>query len=168
MNLIVKPTTLTGVKLIITDRFEDYRGEYGGTFDQQLYNDNGLSAVFIADQVSMSYKNVLRGMHGDSETTKLVQCLHGTVYSVVVNCDRNSSDFGKWESFILSDKNHHQLYIPPKYGNGYFCLTDSSIYTYKLDKSFSDKQFTYRWNDPRFNIRWPTNTPILSKRDEVA
>jgi dTDP-4-dehydrorhamnose 3,5-epimerase len=118
--------------------------------------------------VSMSYKNVLRGMHGDRETTKLVQCLHGTVYSVVVNCDEASAYFGKWQGFILSDKNHHQLYIPPLYGNGYYVLSETSIYTYKMSKPHSDSQFTFAWNDPRFGIRWPTDRPVLSARDDIA
>lgn len=168
MNIIIKDTKLAGVKLVVTDRFEDYRGELGGVYDEREYAKLGLDAKFVYDMVSYSYKNVLRGMHGDSETTKLVQCLCGTVYSVVVNCDETSPDFGKWESFILSDKNHHQLYIPPLYGNGYYVLSESSIYTYKMSKAHSDNQFTYRWNDPRFGIRWPTDKPIISERDENA
>jgi len=168
MNPIVKDTILEGVKLVITDRFEDYRGELGGVYDEKKYNAAGLRARFIYDMVSMSYKNVLRGMHGDKETIKLVQCLFGTVYSVVVNCDESSQDFGKWQSFILSDKNHHQLYIPPLYGNGYYVLSDISVYTYKMTIPHSDSQFTYAWNDPRFCIRWPTDSPILSARDDIA
>jgi dTDP-4-dehydrorhamnose 3,5-epimerase len=168
MNIIVKDTKLAGVRLVVTDRFEDYRGELGGVYDEREYAKLGLDANFVYDMVSFSYKNVLRGMHGDSETTKLVQCLHGTVYSVVVNCDETSSDFGKWESFILSDKNHHQLYIPPLYGNGYYVMSDDSVYTYKLSTFYSEKQFSYRWNDPRFGIRWPTDKPVISERDEKA
>jgi dTDP-4-dehydrorhamnose 3,5-epimerase len=166
MNIIVRDTNLSGVKLVVTDRFEDYRGELGGVYDEREYAALGLDAKFTYDMVSMSYKNVLRGMHGDAETTKLVQCLHGTVYSIVVNCDEQSPDFGKWQSFILSDKNHHQLYIPPLYGNGYYVLSEISIYTYKMSKSHSDNQFTYAWNDLRFGIRWPTDKPTLSVRDE--
>ncbi|MDR0424461.1 MAG: dTDP-4-dehydrorhamnose 3,5-epimerase family protein [Clostridiales Family XIII bacterium] len=168
MNLIVKDTELAGVKLLITDRFEDYRGEFGGVYDESEYADAGLAAKFVHDMVSMSYKGVLRGMHGDAETTKLVQCVYGTVYSAVVNCDENSPEFGKWQGFILSDKNHHQLYIPPLYGNGYYVLSDSSVYTYKMSKAHSDRQFTYAWNDPRFGIRWPSDKPILSSRDRDA
>ena len=167
MKLIIKNTTLEGVKLLDTDRFEDYRGELGGTYDASLYSKSGLNTPFTYDMVSMSYKNVLRGIHGDNETVKLVQCLYGTVYAVVVNCNESSSDFGRWESFILSDKNHHQLYIPPQYGNGYFVLTDSSIYTYKMSKAHSNDQFSYAWNDPRFGIHWPTDNPILSQRDDI-
>jgi dTDP-4-dehydrorhamnose 3,5-epimerase len=168
MNLIAKDTDLRGVKLVVTDRFEDYRGELGGVYDEREYAALGLDAKFVYDMVSMSYKNVLRGMHGDSETTKLVQCLYGTVYSVVVNCDESSADFGKWQGFILSDRNHYQLYIPPLYGNGYFVLSESSVYTYKMSKSHSDNQFTYAWNDPRFGIRWPSDKPVLSARDELG
>lgn len=168
MKPIIEDTDLNGVKLIITDRFEDYRGELGGIYDEKQYFDVGLTAKFVYDMVSMSYKNVLRGMHGDKETTKLVQCLFGTVYSVVVNCDEASPDFGKWQSFILSDKNHNQLYIPPLYGNGYCVLSESSIFAYKMTKSHSDNQFTYAWNDPRFNIKWPTEKPILSTRDDIG
>lgn len=168
MNIIVKDTKLNGVKLVVTDRFEDYRGELGGVFDEAKYAEAGLGSKFVYDMVSMSYNGVLRGMHGDYETTKLVQCLFGTVYSVVVNCDEKSPEFGKWESFILSDKNHHQLYIPPCYGNGYFVLSEVSVYTYKMSAFYSEKQFTYRWNDPRFGIRWPSQNPTISERDENA
>jgi dTDP-4-dehydrorhamnose 3,5-epimerase len=166
MQLIVQDTELNGVKRIVTDRFEDYRGELGGVYDEKLYYNAELTAKFTYDMVSMSYKNVLRGLHGDTETTKLVQCLYGTVYNVVINCDETSAEFGKWQGFILSDKNHHQLYIPPKHGNGVYVLSESCIYTYKMTKAHSNNQFTYAWNDPRFGIRWPTNSPILAARDD--
>ncbi len=71
MNLIVSDTSLKGVKYLTTDRFEDLRGEYGGVYDEKLYFANGLTTKFVADQVSFSYRNVLRGLHGDTETTKL-------------------------------------------------------------------------------------------------
>ena len=168
MNLIVNDTNLNGVKIVTTDRYEDYRGELGGVYDAEKYMSVGLDAKFVYDSVSMSYKNVLRGIHGDSETTKLVQCLYGTVYAVIVNCNEASPDFGQWQGFILSDKNHKQLYVPPLYGNSYYALSESVIYTYKQTKPYSDNQFTYAWNDPRFNIRWPSDNPILSPRDDIS
>ncbi|MCL2016998.1 MAG: dTDP-4-dehydrorhamnose 3,5-epimerase family protein [Defluviitaleaceae bacterium] len=167
MKLEVQETKLQGVKLLITDRFEDYRGELGGIYDEQKYFAAGLTTKFVYDMVSMSYKNVLRGLHYDNHTTKLVQCLYGTVYAVVACCDETSPDFGKWQSFILSDKNHHQLYIPPKHGNGYYVISDQIIYTYRMSHSHSDEQFILAWNDPRYNIRWPTDKPILSAKDDI-
>jgi len=167
MKLEVKDTKLQGVKLLITDRFEDYRGEMGGIYDEQQYFDAGITTKFIYEQVSMNFKNVLRGMHYDKHTTKLMQCLYGTVYAVVACCDETSPDFGKWQGFILSDKNHHQLLVPPMYGNGHYTLTEKMVYLYKMSHPFSDEQFTLAWNDPKFNIRWPTDTPILSARDDI-
>jgi dTDP-4-dehydrorhamnose 3,5-epimerase len=168
MQLIVNDTTLKGVKYLTTDRFEDLRGEFGGVYDEKLYFSNGLTTKFVADQVSCSHKDVLRGIHGDTVTTKLVQCLHGTVYSVVVDCNPESPDFGKWESFILSDKNHKQLWVPPLYGLSYYAQTEPILFTYKFSGTFSDNQFTYRWDDPKFNIHWPGNNPIVSLRDKTA
>lgn len=170
MNLIVHDTSLKGVKYLTTDRFEDLRGEYGGVYDEALYAANGLTVKFVADQVSFSYRNVLRGLHGDTRTTKLVQCLHGTVYTVAADCDPDSPDFGKWQSFILSDKNHKQLWVPPMYGLGYYAQTETVVFTYKLSCSLTppEEQFTYRWDDPAFQIHWPGKTPILSLRDQKA
>jgi dTDP-4-dehydrorhamnose 3,5-epimerase len=168
MIIDIKETELKGVKLIDTDRFEDYRGEIGSIYDESEYLSAGLNEKFVCDMVSLSYKNVLRGIHGDDKTTKVVQCLYGAVYSVIVNCDAESPDFGKWQSFILSDKNRKQLYIPPLYGNGYYVLSDYAVYIYKFSRRYSEAQFTYAWNDPRFSIRWPTNNPILSARDDFS
>lgn len=170
MNLIVSDTNLEGVKYLTTDRFEDLRGEYGGVYDEAMYAANGLTEKFVADQVSFSYRNVLRGLHGDTKTTKLVQCLHGTVYTVVADCDPESPDFGKWQPFILSDKNHKQLWVPPMYGLGYYAQTETVVFTYKLSCSLvpPEEQFTYRWDDPVFRIHWPSSTPILSLRDQDA
>lgn len=170
MNLIVNDTSLKGVKYLTTDRFEDLRGEYGGIYDEKLYFESGLTERFVADQVSFSYRNVLRGLHGDTKTTKLVQCLHGTVYTVVANCDPESPGFGEWQSFILSDKNHKQLWIPPLYGLGYFAQTETILFAYKLSCSLAapEAQFTFRWDDPLFSIHWPCDNPIISLRDKTA
>lgn len=170
MNLIVNDTNLKGVKYLTTDRFEDIRGEYGGVYDEEIYFQNGLTERFVADQISFSHYNVLRGIHGDSKTTRLVQCVHGTAYVVIVDCDLKSPSFGKWQSFILSDKNHKQLWIPPQNGVAYYTQTETVVFTYKLSHSLisPEEQFTYRWDDPIFNIHWPSKTPILSLRDKNA
>src|SRR5208282_3123758 len=105
----VTPTNLEGVLLIKLDVFEDHRGEYVETYNEQSYYEKGITVRFVQDDISMSTRHVLRGIHGDAETWKLISCLHGKFYLVVVNCDRKSDDFGKWESFVLSDRNRHQV-----------------------------------------------------------
>ena len=163
----ITKTTLNDVLLIKLDVFEDYRGEYIETYNEELYQKNGINIKFIQDDISISTKNVLRGIHGDSETWKLISCLYGKFYLVVVNCDVNSENFGKWESFVLSDVNRLQVLVPPKYGNAHLILSDKAIFHYKQSTYYNpEKQFTYKWNDPKFNIWWPIKNPILSQRDE--
>lgn len=165
----VSKTTLEGVLLIEPQAFEDHRGYYIETYNEKLYKENGISVSFVQDDFSVSKKNVLRGIHGDSETWKLVSCPKGKFYLIVVNCDESSPNFGKWESFVLSEHNHQQVLIPPKYGNGHLVLSDEAIFQYKQSAYYNPSaQFSFRYDDPRFNIWWPVKNPILSRRDEAG
>lgn len=162
----VEKTTLNGVYLIKPFVHEDERGNFYETYNKKEYKDAGLDADFIQDDISCSKKGVLKGMHGDSGTHKLVQCVYGNVYAVVLCCDMSSPDFGKWESFSLSSENKYQLYIPPMYGNGYFVISDIAVYSYKQSTYYGEyQQFTYKWNDKRFGIKWPDGIRIISGRD---
>lgn len=164
----VSITNLEGVLLIKLDVFEDHRGEYIETYNEKLYKKNGMKIKFVQDCISASTKHVLRGIHGDAETWKLISCLYGKFYFVVVNCDSDSNDVSKWQSFLLSDKNRLQVLVPPKYGNAHLVLSDAAIFHYKQSTYYNpSKQFTYKWNDPKFNIWWPIKNPILSQRDEL-
>lgn len=165
--MIVENTKLENVLLIRMDVFEDHRGEYIETYNEKLYRDNGIAARFVQDDMSVSHRNVLKGIHGDATTWKLISYLYGKFYLVVINYDKESKDYGKWESFVLSDRNKQQLLVPPKYGNGHLCLSSKSIFHYKQSSYYDpSKQFTIKWNDPKFRIWWPVGRPILSLRDE--
>ena len=167
--MTVEKTALDGVLLIKLDIFEDFRGEYIETYNEEMYKKNGIEINFVQDDISVSMKNVLRGIHGDSETYKLISCLYGKFYLVVVNNDSESKDFGKWLSFTLSDVNRYQVLVPPKHGNGHFILSDKAIFHYKQNTYYNPKgQFTCKWDDSRLNIWWPTKNPILSQRDELG
>jgi dTDP-4-dehydrorhamnose 3,5-epimerase len=164
----VRTTSLTGVKLIHpSTNFEDFRGSYVETYNKELFQNAGITEEFIQDDISTSTKNVLRGIHGDQETSKLITCLYGSFYLIVVNQDRDSPEFGKWESFTLSDSNRLQVLVPPKFGNGHLVLSDKAIFHYKQTTNYNRaSQFTILWNDPNFNFWWPVKNPILSRRDE--
>ena len=169
-NLIeVSKTKLDGVLLIKPHIFEDHRGEYVETYNSKLYKGKGIDIEFVQDDIAVSTKNVLRGIHGDPETWKLISCLYGRFYLVVVNCDTSSENFGKWQSFVLSDVNRLQVLIPPKYGNAHLVLSDKTVFHYKQSTYYNPAiQFTYKWDDTKFNIWWPTKNPILSQRDEIG
>ncbi len=163
----VTKTELDGVLLIKPYIFEDFRGDFVETYNEQVYHDNGIDVKFVQDDISVSTKNILRGIHGDNDTWKLLSCLHGQIYFVVVNCDTDSKNFGKWQSFILSDATRHQILVPPKYGNAYLVLSDKAIFNYKQSTYYDrSKQFTYKWDDPKLNIWWPIKEPIVSQRDQ--
>ena len=164
--LQVESTKLNGVYLVTPFVHEDTRGNFYETYNKAGYQSAGLEVEFVQDDISASIKGVLKGMHGDAGTYKLVQCVYGKVYAVILNCDETSSDFGKWQSFILSADNKRQLYIPPMYGNGYCVLSDIAVYSYKQSTYYGEyKQFTYKWDDPRFGIQWPVGHAIMSERD---
>ncbi|MDO9530353.1 MAG: dTDP-4-dehydrorhamnose 3,5-epimerase family protein [Syntrophales bacterium] len=167
--MIVEKTKLDGVLLIKLVGFEDHRGEYLELYNEKSYKSKGIDIDFVEDDISIATKGVIKGIHGDDCTWKLISCLHGKFYLVVINYDEQSKDFGKWQSFVLSDRNKHQVLVPPKHGNGHLCLSEKSIFYYKQSSYYdSSSQFTIKWNDPKFKIWWPIKTPILSQRDEIG
>jgi len=164
----VSKTALDGVLLITPPTiFEDFRGQYVEIYNRVLYNEAGIGVDFIQDDISMSTRHVLRGIHGDGGTWKLVSCLHGKFYLVVVNNDPDSPQYRKWTSFTLSERNRQQVLIPPKFGNGHVVLSDSAIFHYKQNTQYDRAgQFTILWNDPSYDFWWPIADPIVSRRDQ--
>ena len=163
----VSKTSLDGV-LVVTPPtvFEDFRGAYVETYNRKLYQEAGVAVDFVQDDISVSTRHVLRGIHGDHETWKLVSCLYGEFYLAVLNYDSDSPQFGQWEGFTLSDRNRLQVLVPPKFGNGHVVLSEHAIFHYKQTTYYNRAtQFTVLWNDPRFKVQWTVDKPILSRRD---
>lgn len=155
--LVIEPPTI----------FEDFRGMYVETYNRTLYSRAGIDMDFIQDDISISSRNVLRGIHGDQETWKLISCLWGKFYLVVVNWDASSSQYRQSDSFLLSDQNRLQVLVPPKFGNGHLVLSEHAIFHYKQTTDYDRKgQFTILWNDPSLKIWWPVSNPLLSRRDQ--
>ena len=167
--MIVEKTHLDGVLKIKLDAFEDHRGWYVETYNQQKYGDAGIDIKFVEDDISVTRKNCLKGIHGDHDTWKLISCIHGSFYLAVVNNDPSHSEFRQSQGFTLSDRNNFQILVPPKFGNGHIALTESSVFHYKQSSYYNPTgQFTIKWNDPEYNIWWPIKKPTLSQRDEMG
>ena len=155
------------VKVFIPDSSVDYRGEYWTTWKKDEFP---MRLNFNHDKVSTSYKNVIRGIHGDAKSWKLVTCLYGELYFVVVDNRKDSISYLEWDCAILNDKNRKLVLIPPGFGNSFCVLSDYSIFMYKW--SYKGKypdvkdQFTLKWNDPKIGINWPIDNPILQLRDK--
>ena len=169
----VETTNLPGVLLFEHECFEDFRGTYEEIYNKEKFDKAcneylGHTIDFKENNCAISSKHVLRGLHGDNRTWKLITCLKGSYYIVVLNYDEKSEDFGKWQSFVLSDRNKKQILVPPFHVHGYLVMTNKSIFHYKQSCIYQGikQQFTIKYNDPRFNIWWPINNPILSERDK--
>ena len=146
---------------------QDFQGTQLEIYNRALYQEAGIYVDFVQEDISISPRHVLRGIHGDGNTWKLVSCLRGSFYLVVVNWDKTSDQQGRWESFVLSGQNRLQILIPPKCGTGFLVLSEQAIFHYKQSAYYDqESQFTLFWNDPDLDIQWPVQPLILSQRDE--
>ena len=135
--MLIKNTKLEGVKLLLPDRFEDHRGTYMEIYDSEKLK-TVTDKIFVQDDVSISNKGVLRGIHGDTETTKIVTVLNGSGYAIIADNRPDSSTYKQWQSFVLSKENRKMLLLPAGIGNSILALEDNMIYFYKQDTHFVD------------------------------
>lgn len=159
------------VKLITPDVFSDHRGFLFTDFlDAYFRYEFAPGLNFGHSKNANNFSKVLRGIHGDFDSYKLVQCLYGEIFQVVVDCREHSPTFLKYDSFTLNYMNPQMILLPPGFGNAFLVMSDYAVYNYKLaytgDYNDHDKQFTFKWNDKRINIDWPINDPVLSNRDK--
>ena len=173
-KIIYQSNNIKDVITIQPDVFYDNRGENIETFSTRTYKEllrskKKKSPEFIVDSFSFSRKYTIRGLHGDNETYKLIQCLKGFIYVVVLDLREDSPTYKQHDKFYINDKNRHQLLIPPGCVNGHLCLSDECIFHYKLSEEYVpiDEQISIAWNDPEYNIFWLVSYSnlITSERD---
>ena len=168
MKISIESTVINGVKVINYDSHVDKRGEIWTTFLEKKFNQLELNN-FNHDKFSKSYKNVIRGIHYDPFTTKLVTAVYGSINQVVVDLREESPTFKKYLSFKINSNNRFSILIPPMVGNAFMVESEFALYHYKLayegEYVDEDKQNTLKWNDPSIGIQWNCKSPILSNRD---
>lgn len=165
----VVQTSIQGLLLIEPRVYGDQRGFFAETYHRSRYHDMGITEDFVQDNLSRSTYGVLRGLHFQTRKPqgKLVRCARGEVYDVAVDLRAGSSTYGQWESVILSETNHRQLYIPPGFAHGFCTLSESADFVYKCTEYYDpDFESGLRWNDPDLKIAWPIEHPVLSVRDQ--
>ena len=130
--------------------------------------------AFVQDNQSFSSKNVLRGLHyqvNPHAQGKLVSCINGEIFDVVVDLRKNSPSFGRWAGLILSGTNSKQLWIPEGFAHGFLSLSEKTKVLYKTTNYWNKQaERSLKWDDPIINIKWPLlkSSPILSKKDSIA
>ncbi len=165
--IAVLDTTFPDAKIYVPDVYFDARGYFKETYSRNKYARAGMHDDWVQDSVSRSSRNVLRGMHIDPRMAKLVQALKGTIFDVIVDMRAGSPTFRRWEGFVLSEDNHHQLYVPKGFAHGFLAQSDEAVVMYKMSAHY-DPAFEsgVRWNDPTVGIEWPLDgVPLVSSKD---
>jgi dTDP-4-dehydrorhamnose 3,5-epimerase len=163
------PLEITDVQLIQPKVFEDSRGFFFESYNERVLADLGISGPFVQDNQSLSYKDVVRGLHYQIKQPqgKLIRCLSGEIFDVAVDLRRNSPTFCKWVGEILSSTNRHMLWIPPGFAHGFMVLSENAEVLYKATDFWAPQhERTILWNDPIVGIEWPAcQDPIVSVKD---
>jgi len=165
-------TPLTGLLIIKPDVFEDDRGYFFESYNQEKFLAHGIDVTFVQDNESKSKRGVLRGLHFQNPPFaqgKLVRVMRGSVLDVAVDIRRESPTYGKSSSIVLSGKNKWMYWIPVGFAHGFLTLEDDTIFFYKCTNVYSkESEGAIRWNDPDLNIDWGIKDPVISPKDELA
>ena len=165
-------TGIEGMFLVEPTVFEDNRGYFMETYNENDFKDAGHDLTFVQDNQSKSSKGVLRGLHLQIKYPqgKLVRVIKGEVFDVGVDLRSDSETYGKWFGAILSDENKKQLYIPPKFAHGFVVLSDEAEFAYKCTEFYhGEDESGIIWNDEDIGIDWPLDDideVILSDKDK--
>ena len=155
--ILVKPTVI-----------EDQRGFFMESYHIEKFKLGGIDCTFVQDNYVKSVQNTLRGLHFQVKypQAKLLRCLKGKVFDVVVDIRKDSLFFGKWVGVELSEDNKYQLFIPQGFAHGYYVMSEIAEIAYKCSDIYhpEDEQ-GIRWDDPDIGIEWPETKPVLSDKD---
>lgn len=173
MNLKGVRTDIPEVLILEPKVFGDDRGFFYESFNAKEFEAaTGVQRAFIQDNHSRSVKNVLRGLHYQTQHTqgKLVRVVEGAVFDVAVDIRKSSPTFGKWVGVELSAENKRQLWVPEGFAHGFVVTSESAEFLYKTTDYYAPEfEQSIRWNDPQIGIRWPVGVePILSKKDAAG
>ena len=148
---------LKGSYLITPFVSEDMRGEFIKDYEQSVFLDNGIDHELKEIFYSISKKGTIRGLHFQygQQQTKLVRCIQGRIYDVIVDLRKSSPTYKQWRGFYLDDKNKQALYVPKHFAHGFMAI-EESIVSYKCDEEFySEGDSGIKWNDEDLSIQWP-------------
>jgi len=169
----IRETSLPGVLVLSPPIYRDDRGCFFETFNRRRMAEAGLPENWAQDNVSLSRKNVLRGIHYQIQQPqgKLVRVTHGAVLDVAVDLRRSSPTFGKHLAIELSSDNAEMLWIPEGFGHGFLVLSQVAGFAYKVTDYYSPAaERTIAWNDSDLAIPWsvPASDLIVSEKDRLG
>ena len=170
--MTITETYLKGLYTLEPKVFEDQRGYFFESYNQEKFKEDGLDLSFVQDNQSKSQKGVLRGLHFQNRPFaqgKLVQVIKGAVLDVAVDIRKDSPTFGQHIAIELSEQNKMMLYISEGFAHGFLTLEDDTIFSYKCTNFYNPNyESALRWNDEKLNINWNVKDPIVSEKDQKA
>lgn len=170
----VDATSLPGVLLVRAKVFKDARGAFLETWNARDFRAAGIDAAFVQDNLSLSTRHTLRGLHYQVEQAqgKLVRIAYGKVFDVAVDLRRSSPTFGQSLGMVLDADARDALWIPPGFAHGFLVLSETAAFEYKCTDYYAlEHERVIRWDDPDLGIDWPLPEgvePVLSDKDANA
>lgn len=170
--MIFTPLALDGAYRVDLKRRGDSRGYFARMFCREEFRDHGLTDTW--SQCNMSHsaqKATLRGMHfqrAPKAEAKLVKCMAGAAFDVIVDLRRGSTTFGNWATVTLTAEGGEMIYIPQGFAHGFQTLTDDTQLLYFHSDYYSpDHEGGLHHADPKVGISWPLEVNSLSDRDRT-
>ncbi len=168
--MLFHETRLEGAFVIELEKREDTRGFFARGWCQKEFEDHGLVAQVVQANVSYNRKKgTLRGMHyqvAPVEETKLVRCVRGGIYDVIIDLRPESPTYKQWMGVELTAENYKMLYVPENFAHGLQTLEDDTEVIYQVSQFYTPgAERGIRWNDPAFRIEWPQDIEVISDKD---
>ena len=160
---------LEGILLIEPVRYDDKRGFFLETFEEERYREHGIGETFVQDNHSRSAKDVLRGLHFTKTRpqAQIVTVMRGRIFDVVVDVRKESPSFGKWFGVELGECGPSQMYMPHGFAHGFCVLSDWADLHYRVSQRYDPQdEGGLLWNDRDIGIDWPVMDPVVSSRDQ--
>ncbi len=166
-------TPIDGLVVIEPTVYGDKRGYFMETYNKADFDELGITNVFVQDNQSKSVKNVVRGLHFQTNhpQAKLVRVISGEVFDVAVDIRKGSSTYGQWYGVVLSSENKRQFFLPKGFAHGFAVMSDTAEFVYKCDDVYDPTgEGGIRWDDEDLNINWgdyvDLDKVILSEKDK--
>lgn len=168
--MLFKKTSLKDSRIIELERMEDERGFFARSFCRREFQEHGLNPCNIQSNISSNKKKgTLRGMHYQTaphQEAKLVSCIRGSMYDVIIDLRSGSPTYKKWIAVELSAENYRILYVPEGFAHGFQTLEDDTLVFYQMSEFYYPECARgISWDDPSFGLSWPILAPILSVKD---
>lgn len=165
-------TGIADLLVIQPNVFEDERGYFYESYNEDAYAKLGINLPFVQDNQSLSQKGVLRGLHFQNPPHaqgKLVRVIKGAVLDVVVDIRKDSATYGKHFAKELNEKNKTCLYVPPGFAHGFLTIENDTIFYYKCTRYYNKaSEGAILWNDKGLGINWGITDPVLSEKDRAG